>query len=165
MFGLILAAPLACVMAVPQAADDPMSSTREVGPLFATLEIELALEKDPSVPLLGARLAAVFERRLGLEASVSAAPFTTLSELSALAVIKLLGRPVLLRAGVSHVPRGGTGDHGFVEATTGFHAGASLLSGDVDDRVRFRLDYTYRRFGRQDRDFSSVGLGLVLGLD
>jgi hypothetical protein len=33
----------------------------------------------------------------------------------------------------------------------------------VDDRVRFRLDYTYRQFGGR-RGASGVGLGLVLGL-
>jgi hypothetical protein len=80
------------------------------------------------------------------------------------AVIKLLGDPVLLRAGVSHVPSYGNGDHGFSDAATGFHVGASLLSGDVDDRARFRIDYTYRQFGHRERGVSSVGIGLVLSL-
>jgi hypothetical protein len=165
MLGLILAVPLACAPAVPPAADDAVSSTREVAALFATLEIDLALEEDTALPMLGARLTAVFQRRVGLEASVNAWGLVTLSEVSALAVIKPLGNPVLLRAGVSHVPRHGSGDHGFVDAETGFHVGASLLSGDVDDRVRVRFDYTYRQFGRPDRGVSSVGLGLVLGLE
>jgi hypothetical protein len=164
MLGLILAVPLACGPAAPSAADDPMSSTREVGAFFATLQLDQALEKDLSLPMPGARLAAVFQRRFGLEASASNALFVNLWELSALAVIKLVGGPVLLRAGVSHVPRHGDGDHGFTDASTGFHVGASLLSGDVDDRVRFRIDYTCRQVGRRDRSVSSLGFGLVLRL-
>jgi hypothetical protein len=133
--------------------------------LFATFQLDQALEEGPPLPIPGARLTAVFQRRFGLEASVGKAFFATLSELSAVAVVKLLGDPVLLRAGVSHVPSYGSGDHGFSDAATGFHVGASLLSGDVDDRVRFRIDYTYRQLGRQERGVSSLGFGLVLGLE
>lgn len=162
MLGLSLALALASAPAVPRAADDPMNSTREVGPFFATLQIDQPIRKD-TLPLLGARLTGVFQRRFGLEASVSTTAFAKLSEVSAVGVIKLVGDPVLLRVGVSHIPGRDTGDHRS-DAVTGFHVGASLLSGDEDDRVRFRLDYTYRQFGRQDLVFSSVGLGLVLSL-
>jgi hypothetical protein len=168
MLGVILAIPLACVPAAPRAADDPMNSTREVGALFATFQLDQALEEGPPLPIPGARLTAVFQRRFGLEASVGKAFLATLSELSAVAVVKLLGDPVLLRAGVSHVPgyvSYANADIGNRDAATGFHVGASLLSGDVDDRVRFRIDYTYRQFGRQERGISSLGFGLVLGLE
>ncbi len=161
MLGLILALPLACAPAVPTAADDPMNSKREVGPLFATLDIDQPIEE--ALPMFGAGLAVVFQRRFGLEASYNAIVFGRLAEFSALAVIKLLGSPVLLKAGVSHIPGWDTGDHDF-DGATGFHVGASLLSGEVDDRARFRLEYTYRQLDRRGSGFSSVGLGLVLGL-
>lgn len=165
MLGLILAVAQASAP-VTQAADHSIGSPREVGALFATLQIDASFEEGHLLPLLGARLTAVFQRRFGLEASVAKAFLATLSELSAVAVIKLKGIPVLLRAGVSHVPGyPGNGDIGRWDAATGFHAGASLLSGDVDDRVRFRIDYTYRQLGHRERGVSSVGLGLVLNLD
>src|SRR4029450_921439 len=99
MLGLILAVPLACVPAAPRAAVDPMNATREVGAFFATLDIDQAIEEGPPLSMLGARLAAVVRRRFGLEASFSKSGFATVSELSALAVIKLVGDPVLLKAG------------------------------------------------------------------
>lgn len=166
MLGLILALPLACVPAVPQAAADPIKPTREVGAVFVTLQVDEAIQEGPPLPMLGARLTGVLDHRFGLEASVAkVSPFATLAELSAVAVIKLLGDPVLLRAGVSHVPGYGNSEVGLHDAATGFHVGAALLTGDVDDRVRMRLDYTYRRLGPWERGVSSVGLGLVLGLD
>jgi hypothetical protein len=163
MLGFILAVPLACVPAASAPAD-PMSSTREVGALFGTLQIDAANEDGTLLPMLGARLTGVFRRRFGLEVGASKAFFATLSELSALVVVKPLGNPVLLRAGISHLPRTGGGDHVFVGAATGFHVGASLLTGDVDDRVRVRFDYTYRQVGRRDRGVSSLAIGLVLNL-
>jgi hypothetical protein len=162
MLGLILVVPLAYAPAAPKAADDPINSKREVGALFGTLAIDQPLEE--AVPSLSARLAAVFQRRFGLEASVGSVGFDRLSEASALGVIELAGMPVLLRAGVSHVAAGGSGDHSFYGAKTGFHAGASLLSGHARDRVRWRFDYTYRQLDGPDHAFSSAGLGLVLDL-
>jgi hypothetical protein len=163
MLGLVLAVPLACAAAAPTAPDDPMNSKREVGTLFATLAIDQPLGE--GVPLPGGRLAAVFGRRFGLEASVTAVVLAgTLGELSALGAVKLAGIPVLFKAGVSHLEGAGSGDHGFHPALAGFHVGASLLTGDVDDGVRWRFDYTYRKLGRYGGGVSTVGLGLVLNL-
>lgn len=162
MLGLILLVPLASVPAPPSAAD-PMNATREVGPLSISFAIDQSIEEGLPLPSVGLRLTGVAQRRFGLEASAWTSAFAKLAELSALAVVKLAGDPVLLRAGASYVPSYGSGDHGFSDPATGFHVGASLLSGDVDDSVRFRLDYTYRRFSRPDRGASSLGLGLVMG--
>ena len=166
MRGLILVVPLACVP-VAAAAADPMNSTRELAPFFLTLQIDQAIGEEPGLPMLGARVTGVFQRRFGLEASLAkVGPFATLAELSAVAVVKLVADSVLLRAGVSHVPGAVTyanADIGDRDAATGFHVGASLFTGDVDDRVRMRFDYTYRQFAGQDRGFSSLGLGVVFG--
>jgi hypothetical protein len=161
MLGLVLAVPLACAPAAPGAADDPMNSKREVGALFVTLAIDQGLGKEPGLPLMAARVSGVFQRRFGLEASLSNLVFAKLGEVSALGVVKLAGTPVLLKAGVSHMAAGGGGDIGRWDARTGAHAGASLLSGDVDDGVRWRFDWTHRVIpGRHG--FSSLGVGLVL---
>lgn len=161
MLGLVLAVPLACVAAASTAAGDPMNSKREVGALFVTLAIDQGLGKEPGLPLMAARVSGVFQRRFGLEASLSNLVFAKLGEVSALAAIKLDGTPLLLKAGVSHMPAGGGGDIGRWDARTGFHAGASLLSGDVDDGVRWRFDWTHRVMPGY-RGFSTLGVGLVL---
>ena len=140
-----------------------MSSTRDLAPFFLTLQIDQAIGKEPGLPMLGARVTGVFQRRFGLEATLGKAyPFVTLAELSAVGVVKLIGSPVLLRAGVSHVPAHQVSEIGFADAATGFHVGASLFTGDLDDRVRVRFDYTYRQL-KQDRGFSSLGIGVVFG--
>ena len=163
MLGLILAVPLACAPAAPSAADDPMNSKREVGTLFVTLALDQPLGE--GIFMGSARLSVVRQRRFGLEAGVSALPLAgTLGEVSALAVIKLSGTPLLLKAGLSHVDPIETGDHPSRSGLkTGFHAGASLLSGDRDDGVRWRFDWTHRVVpGSGSHGFSTLGVGLVL---
>jgi hypothetical protein len=162
MLGLVLAVPLACAPAAPSAADDPMNSKREVGTLFATLALDQPLGE--GVFMGSARLSAVWQRRFGLEASVSSIPLAgTLEEVSALAVIKLDGTPLLLKAGVSHTDPIESGDRSSAHTVsrTGFHAGASLLSGDGDDGVRWRFDWTHRLMPGF-RGVSTLGVGLVL---
>ena len=163
MLGLILAVAQASAPATP-AWGDPTNSTREVGALFVTFQLDQGIGDDPGLPMLGARLTGVVRRRFGLEVTASKPDaLATLWELSALAVVQPKGIPVLLRAGASHLPGWDITDHSF-DGADGFHVGASLLSGDVDDRVRFRIDYTYRELGHRERGVSSVGLGLVLNL-
>jgi hypothetical protein len=161
MLGLVLAVPLACVAATPKAADDPMNSRREVGTLFVTLALDQPLGE--GIFMGSARLSTVWQRRFGLEAGISTLPLAgSLGEVSVLAVIKLEGTPLLLKAGVSHVDPIESGDHPSHSALkTGFHAGASLLSGDGDDGVRWRFDWTHRVMSGS-RGFSTLGVGLVL---
>jgi hypothetical protein len=159
MLGLVLAVPLACTAAPSTAADDPMNSKREVGALFATLAVDQPLAE--GLPLLGARLTAVFQRRFGLEAGVAKVWFVNLGELSVVAVVKPFGNPVLLKAGLSHLPGQTVRELGIHDAATGFHVGASLLTGDADDGVRWRFDWTHRLMHGY-RGFSTLGVGLVL---
>jgi hypothetical protein len=161
MLGLVLAVPLACAPAAPSAADDPMNSKREVGTLFATLALDQPLGE--GIFMGSARLSVVWQRRFGLEAGVSTLPLAgTLGEVSALAAVKLSGTPLLLKAGVSLVDPIESGDHPSHSASKpAFHAGASLLSGDVDDGVRWRFDWTHRVMSGS-RGFSTLGVGLVL---
>jgi hypothetical protein len=161
MLGLVLALPLACAPAAPTAADDPMNSKREVGALFATLAIEQPLATEGGVPMFAARLSAVLKRRFGLEASFGTVGLAGMREFGALGAIKIAGLPFLLKAGVSHVPGGGGGDHVRFAARTGAHVGASLLTGDGDDGVRWRFDWTHRVM-RGYNGFSTLGVGLVL---
>jgi hypothetical protein len=152
---LLLAIPLLCLGPGGGPGPDAMDSTREVDPFFVTLEIFQPLVE--SLPFVGMRATGVFNRRFGLEGSASKVFVVSMAELSALGVLRLAGDPFLLRAGVSFGTGGGLGGKG----TTGFHAGASLLSGDEGDRVRVRLDYTYRWFEGSNRAFSTIGIGLV----
>lgn len=159
MLGLVLAVPLACAPAAPSAAHDPMNSKREVGALFVTLAIDQPLEK--ALFLASARFSVVFHRRFGLEASFGNLIFARLTEVSVLRAVKLSGTPVLLKAGISHLHAGGGGDLGRWDARNGLHAGASLLSGDVDDGVRWRFEWAHRVMPGY-RGFSTLGVGLVL---
>jgi hypothetical protein len=159
MKGMQLALPL-LVLAGAASELDAMGSRREVDPFFASLEVFQPLEA--SLFFVGLRVTGVSAGRFGFEAGASTTYGAKMGELSALGVFRLAGDPVLLRAGLSHMPgEGGTGDHGPSRSSTGLHAGASLLTGGEGDRVRVRLDYTYRWLPSSGRGFSSLGIGLV----
>ncbi|MET0551565.1 MAG: hypothetical protein ABW221_00910 [Vicinamibacteria bacterium] len=139
-----------------------MNSKREVGTLFATLALDQPLGE--GIFMASARLSAVWQRRFGLEASVSEVPLAgRLGELSALGAIKIAGIPVLLKAGISQTDPIESGDRSSAHSMsrTGFHAGASLLSGDVDDGVRWRFEWAHRVMPGYG-GFSTLGVGLVL---
>lgn len=103
MQGLLLAIPLMCLAPGDGVEYDPMNSKREVDPFSVTLEIFQPLEE--SLPFLGLRMTGVFDRRFGIEGSVSKVFVLQMAELSALRVLRIAGDPLLLRAGLS----GGSG--------------------------------------------------------
>lgn len=99
MHSLILALPFMSLAADPSATAGP---ARDWSPdrFFLTLEAFQPLEE--GLPFCGLRLSGRFDR-FGLEAGLSSLvlPLARITDVSALAVLRLAGHPFLLRAGVS----------------------------------------------------------------
>jgi hypothetical protein len=127
--------------------------------VFVTLEAFQPLES--SLPFYGLRATARFGR-FGLEAGGSSLvlPLVKMADLSVVTTWPLSRTSFLLRAGVLGLRSYDHEDFGNHRDGVGFLAGASLFSGKKGDRVRVRLDYTYRWSTRGG--FSSIGLGLVI---
>ena len=154
----LLLVPLVWLASTPGTQGDAAKPDRGVDRFFVTLEAFQPLES--SLPFCGVRATTRFGR-FGLEAGYSrlVLPVVKMADLSMVTTWPLSRASFLFRAGVVGF-RSYDHEH-FSDSRDdlGFLVGASVFSGKKGDRVRVRLDYTYR--GHPEGGFSSVGLGLV----
>ena len=157
----LLLVPLVWLASTPGTQGDASKPDRGVDRVFLTFEVFQPLES--SLPFGGLRATARFGR-FGLEAGYSrlALPVVKMADLSVVTTWPFSRTGFLLRAGVVGFRAYDHEDFSNTRDDVGFLVGASVFTGKKGDRVRLRLDYTYR--GHPRGGFSSIGLGLVVPL-